>query len=249
MDIKDDAQRQASEIVKEYLDSETRIRKIKETHEAEEEAIRRKERKELDKIDHKMRDLRDEENNTRNKFSNQLENARKKRETAILPFADKIAKTACIMSLLEIAESFEPVKDINDGDVKQCEHYTNRFLEWQNYIHHDDFLKIRILIVENNKPKNKYSVMAYGRCAFTKENLIKLPYYYGGPSLNDYNNSFSIKIESGSYPSIDEAKKRSENAKKIFESTIRDVELLEQEYRIVTQKYKLSDFKKIVEKR
>jgi len=85
------------------------------------------------------------------------------------------------------------VKDlaIDDDDVKP---YRDRAKESLGYLFDDDYLKIKLYIVENEKPKNKFSLIAMGRCLFG-EHLLKLrrEYSTGVHTWHGYNIEVSIR--------------------------------------------------------
>ncbi len=64
---------------------------------------------------------------------------------------------------------------IDDDDITT---YRDKQKVNLDYIFEDEYLKIKLFIVENDKPKNKYSLIALGRTLFTEDQL-KLTYGYG----------------------------------------------------------------------
>lgn len=69
--------------------------------------------------------------------------------------------------------------EINDDDIKT---YRERYKENLGYLFEDSYLKIKLFIVESEKPKNKYALVAYGKCLFKDQfnySLLDLPYSYG----------------------------------------------------------------------
>ena len=64
---------------------------------------------------------------------------------------------------------------INDDDVQT---YHEKQKVSLGYIYEDDYFRIKLFIVENDKPMNRYSLIALGRTIFTEDQL-KLTYGYG----------------------------------------------------------------------
>jgi ribosomal protein S27E len=73
--------------------------------------------------------------------------------------------------------------DIADEDVKQNDRYKERYRENLGLVFDDPFLKVRLFVMENDKPKNKYILVLIGRCLFDNglgdRPLLKLPRDYG----------------------------------------------------------------------
>ena len=73
--------------------------------------------------------------------------------------------------------------DITDEDVKISDRYKERYRENLGLVFDDPFLKVRLFVLENDKPKNKYILVLIGRCLFDTglgdRPLLKLPRDYG----------------------------------------------------------------------
>ncbi len=73
--------------------------------------------------------------------------------------------------------------DITDEDVKISDRYKERYRENLGLVFDDPFLKVRLFVLENDKPKNKYILVLIGRCLFDtglgERPLLKLPRDYG----------------------------------------------------------------------
>jgi len=68
---------------------------------------------------------------------------------------------------------------IPDDEVSFNDYHKDYYKEALGYHMDDTYLKIKLFIVQNSKPTNKYSLIAIGKCLFYEE-LLKLPRYYGG---------------------------------------------------------------------
>jgi hypothetical protein len=112
--------------------------------------------------------------------------------------ADALAKHNA--KVLDVRTLMEPVKkverileffrldtrvpiDIADEDVKQNDRYKTRYRENLGLVFDDPFLKVRLFVMENDKPTNKYMLVLIGRCLFDTglgdRPLLKLPRDYG----------------------------------------------------------------------
>jgi hypothetical protein len=73
--------------------------------------------------------------------------------------------------------------DITDEGVKISDRYKERYRENLGLVFDDPFLKVRLFVLENDKPKNKYILVLIGRCLFDTglgdRSLLKLPRDYG----------------------------------------------------------------------
>lgn len=234
----------AKTVVEEYLKNQAEIARINTEADAAETGVKAQIKLMEDDIYRRQRELDDEKSRDNRVLTNCLTSVQNTRKQNLEPLFKQANHVKRIIAMLRIAETIQPVKDIEDGEITT---YHGEYLEWLNYAHKDDFLKIRLLITENRKPKNKYSLMAYGRCAFKADNLLMPVYSYGTPNLNDdHGGGFSVRLELGCFPSIDEIKKTvSKHSDKILKPYIAEFEALKAEYLKVTGIYKLSDFEQI----
>lgn len=73
--------------------------------------------------------------------------------------------------------------NITDEEIKPPERYRERYRENLGVVFNDPYLKIRLFILENDKPKNKYILVLIGKCLFDNgmgdRQLLKLPRDYG----------------------------------------------------------------------
>jgi len=131
---------------------------------------------------------------------------------------------------------------IDDDDVNP---YKDRAKENLGYLFDDDYLKIKLYIIENDKPKNKFSLIAIGRCLFG-ETLLDLHRGYGVP----VNTGFGCNIERGirDMPSVEELKtwQESPSAGNTFFGLKGDYEKVKAEYLDVIAKYTPQDFKELM---
>ena len=142
-----------------------------------------------------------------------------------------------IVAFLEIEDEGIGVKD------NKITNYRDRKIEPLGYIFDEEFYKIKAFIVENDKPKNKYSLEIYGKNLFRKE-LIEIPYGYGLNSSSNYE-GYNLQISLKDAPTIEELKIYLDKDKdKILEKCkISEVEETYREYLGVLQNYNIEEFK------
>jgi len=131
---------------------------------------------------------------------------------------------------------------IDDDDVKP---YRDRQKENLGYLFDDDYLKIKLFIVENDKPKNKFSLIAMGRCLFG-DDLLKLRREYAAAVNTGH--GYNIQVVIRDAPSVEELKTWQElpQAGKVFFELKGDYEKVKEEYLDVSAKYTPQDFKELM---
>lgn len=218
-----------NKLVEEYIKNGKEIQRIKgETEEKEKQALDEG-NKTIDEIYERKRLIDQEDSKARAEHTMRLEAINKKEQEERAPFDSQRDAVRRIVAFLEVQERFKPAAFINERKAREGE-----FWEWQDWIHNDDFLKIRLCIAENDKPVNIYTVRAHITSVFYNP-LIELPY---------------SSRELGSFKTVDEAKAYITKKKdRLFQDEIKAVEALKVEYQKVIAAYKLSDFEELFEYR
>lgn len=231
-------------IIEGYLKNQAEIARINAEADAAENGVKAQMKELADEIYRRQRELDEEKSRKSMIFENCLTSVKNTRKHNLEPLYEQINRVRRIIAMLRIAETFKPVQEIKEDEVKT---YREGYLEWIGYLYNDDHLKIRLLIAGNGKPKNKYSLIAYGRDAFNDTKLLDNSGVYSyGIHLNDSYNGFSVRVELGSFPEIEDAKaQKHTNKHKRLKQFIADFEALKADYLEVTAKYKLSDFEQI----
>lgn len=171
------------DIIKQYIKNHTEIVRL------------------TDKRDMAVRELNTQKQNVKGIHQEQIEKIEEKRNN-IINAIEKQKKAieqeinAKIGSLQEIKEKVYKImaylkidakKDLtlNDNDFEVHGH-GNEYSEGLGYLFNDNFLKIKLFIVENNKPKNKFSLIAVGETIFATQRIynkeitpLNLFYDYG----------------------------------------------------------------------
>lgn len=250
------------ELTKNYQESE---KKIKEISKAKARFINQR-TEEQDKIhkeiDKKIYELETQDRDQRGKIEETKEKYEKKAEAEIDEQYKAIAKVNRILYFLKVNNNIRNrIKDYHKKewlafDGKEIKAYKEREIKRLGTFYKDDYLKINLFIVENDKPKNKYSLVAVGRCFFgdtDSDRILKLPYHYG-VNLNTAGNGYSITATIRSdTPTIREQqewlnKNKSSNNFSL-NGFLQKYKAVKQEYEEVINKYSIDDFKALIKHR
>jgi DNA-directed RNA polymerase subunit RPC12/RpoP len=128
-------------------------------------------------------------------------------------------------------------------------HNREQYLEPLGYLFNDQFLVIKLFIAENEKPKNKYSLLAFGRCLFPSASdghgLLELPYSYGLPTHED--GWFSVQASIRDMPTIEELKTYlSKNKDNMIKWLTGQYGQVKQEYLSILAHYRVEDFRALL---
>lgn len=110
----------------------------------------------------------------------------------------------------------------------------------------EEFLKIRLLILENEKPVNKYSLMAYGRCLFHDEQL-RLARDYTSTCFYESGLGLQVERRLKDAPRVAELKAYAEKKRDEIAALKGDYDAVAAEYREVMASYTLEDFAPMIE--
>lgn len=128
-------------------------------------------------------------------------------------------------------------------DIKMRERYGEHpYKEDLDYFLNDTYLKVKLLIVQNEKPVNKYSLVAIGKCLFP-EYLLELPRSYGQPYYTD--GRYEIETTIRDFPTVEQAKDWLNNHKGKL-NLVAGYETVKKEYQDTIQNYKVRDFEDLV---
>lgn len=140
---------------------------------------------------------------------------------------------------------------IDDAEIeppdKDWRNNVEPYRESLGYLFDDDYLKIKIFVINNDKPKNKYSLIAVGKSLF-HDNLLDYPYSYSYyVNLNGFHNNFKILIRLQDASSIEELKVWFDKHKtKLFIEEIKKYQEVKTEYLETLRDYKTVDFQELI---
>lgn len=133
---------------------------------------------------------------------------------------------------------------INDDEVQPYRSYKDTVKENLGYIFDDAYLKIKLFMVENDKPKNKYSLIALGHCLF-HDGLLNLPHAYGVHVRTPFGCYPELVIRD--FPSVPELtnwlKLHRDN---ILAKVTGEYEQVKTEYLDIIKTYKVDDFQELL---
>ncbi len=124
----------------------------------------------------KIEALKDEQDNKVAEVRKQGEAAENVKRSEIIALNEVVHQVQRTLDFLAL----DPHKnlDISDEDIQFCNYHSNPYKENLGFYIDDTYLKVKLYIVGNKKPTNKYSVVLLGKCLFD-ENLLKLDRNYG----------------------------------------------------------------------
>jgi hypothetical protein len=188
--------------------------------------------------DKKIRELTDEKNKMiaelKTKSEKILDNFNSKKTELSIP----VNYVERIISFLKLNP--KTFLEINENDIRACRDKSIRCI---GTFFDDNWLKIKMFIVENGKPKNKYSLCAFGKCLF-KENLFILPYSYGVPT--NESESYQLRFVVKDFTSIDEAISYFNKIReKFLKEGIAVFQNIKSEFLRYREQYKIEDFEKL----
>ena len=114
-------------------------------------------------------------------------------------------------------------------------------------LYQDEFLDMRLYVVENARPKNRYTLVVKGRCAFgaplgwEPSSILELPRGY--VRMQDYGAGDNVESILAHLPSIDDAEKYvAKHSKELMRNFLEKYQAVKQEYLEAIKNYKLEDF-------
>jgi len=230
------------EIIEQYLKNEQKIQEISAAKDNFSEAKNAEiKHLEWDIYHKKIRKLEDERDQKVNLVQKQIDNHRETSDQQISRLNQVIEEVERIIYFLTLDKSRN--LEIADDSIKV---YRNRRIESLGYLYSDEFLKIKFFIVENDKPKNKYDLIACGKCLFD-DPVMKLPYSYG---LNIHSSSCNIQVEFKCAPDIETLKQHFEKRKDtLLKTEIAEYLNVKTKYLECLGTYKLSDIEPLIQYR
>jgi hypothetical protein len=139
-------------------------------------------------------------------------------------------------------------KKLDSTPLDKIKNYRDRYLEiaekWN-----DENMELHLFIAENDRPKNKYSVIVVGNSKIgssdRNDTILVLPHSYG-VDIDAWN--LDILSDVKHFPSINDAKKylKTHNIQSILKEFFVQYDIVKSEYDSVISKYTLKDFEDIL---
>jgi hypothetical protein len=156
-----------------------------------------------------------------------------------------------VLKLKRILDYLRLDKDKNltiaDDDIEFSGYHTEYYKESLGYYLDDTYLKIKLFILQNDKPTNKYGLAAAGRCLFYQE-ILNLPRHYI-PCAHVKGSSYSeLELVIRDFPTIAAAKEwLKKNRARLFPDDFMFKYLeVKTDYQQTLRDYKVSDFEEFL---
>jgi hypothetical protein len=234
----------AKEVLKEYENDKDEIEIInlrfgifKRRREREIERIRDKFSKKTERLRDRIDKIEEKENTKTRKIKERIEHKENAKKRINDKINEKVMKFERIIELLKL--KVEGDLAIGDDAVSFYSYYRERPLKWADgYLFDDKFLKIRLLVCENENRVNRYSIVAIGKTVFHKY-LGNNLYQYGTDLKTD---NLQLVIVVKNFPTTEIAEKWMERRKKhILSDIIYTYDKLKAEYMKIIKKYRDND--------
>lgn len=186
----------------------------------------------------KIREIEEERDNAIRALEATRDKAIGEKDQEITAQRSVIQQVERILEILRVRETES--LDISEDEVTT----RDGTVESLGYLLDDEYLKIKLFIITNSKPKNKYSLIAVGRSIFG-EPLVKYPYDYGVDLLYAPRR-FSILRTLNDAPTPEVLKDWLKKRKDLAAATVGEYQRLKQEYVTTKQQYKTDDFKELI---
>lgn len=235
--------RSKQQLVKQYLENEQKIKKIQEQQQERKKQAQQKVRQVENKYYDKAKAIKKVRDDEIALIWEQEDSKTKEEEQKRFDLSKVIAKVDRIIAFLKLQTKLKQ-KDltIKDEDVKA---YHDRHIESLGYFFDDTYLKIKLFIAENDKPKNKYSLIALGKCLF--EGFMNLREYRSyGADVQYHGNNITVVIKEG--PDITELKLYLERRrKKLLIDLLETYKQVKEQYESVLAEHEIGDFEPLIE--
>lgn len=227
----------AQGIIERHNNNKQSIIKIQEDRDSKMGSLKIVLRKKQDELYEREKELRNDKYRVDREFDDASNEIDTDVSSKCKPLYQEIIDTKRLIRLLELSINLSPV---DWGTVKT---YRDREFIMSDVIHSDTCLKLRYVIVRNNKPVNKYDICVVGNCLFDTD-LMELPYSYG---LDIDTTGLNIRTYIKSVKSIEYAEKYIERNPIKYQEIISTVSNLEKELQEAMEKFTIDDFSEIIE--
>jgi len=230
---------EVAELVKQYKANEAEIDRLSKMQAEEGERYEAEAMKIHDWYWRKTRALEDKKDNAVDAIQKERKRLSDVVSTRIETLHQPIKQLKRILTFLRMETKELTIDDekLKQKDVSWRENY----FEPLGCLIDDDFLKVRLYILDNSRPKNKFTLAAVGICGFP-ESIIKWPSEYV-PDFNTWQVPHNIEMRLNVAASVKELKsflnKRREHLISVIKQNYDEVKA---EYLEVISTFKLEDF-------
>lgn len=231
----------ARELIEQYRKNKVEIARLASWSEQEQENYSTRDNEILGFYNTKMRKLDDRRDNEISSNEKEWAQFREVMDERVQILSEPLKKVRRIINFLECAAEREDIT-IDDEKLKPTRGYQD-FFEPLGFLIDDEFLKVKLFIFENRRPKNKYTLAAIGKCAFP-ESLTEWRKHYG----NDFS-TYQIgraEVEETLFvaPTVEAIKERLEKDRDRYVTRCKqNYDDVKTEYLETSENYSLEDFR------
>lgn len=192
-----------------------------------------------------IHELDKQKNRENDKLQEDIDSAEKETSQKIEKLSEAKTTLDRVLYFLKIEN-----KKLDSSSLNEIKNYHDKHLEtaqtWS-----DECMELRLLIAENDRPKNKYSIIIAGKSKIGShdrdDSILVLPYSYG-THINAWH--LDILTDVKHFTSINDAKKylKTYDIQSILKDFFVRYNAVKTEYDSVISKYTLSDFEQIINK-
>lgn len=230
-------------LISTYKKNQHLISKLRNTQHKINEDVKKKRNKIYHEYDDKITALEKQRDKVYDSLDKELEKidhkTEKKISTLYTPIND-VKRIIYFLNQKELQLDFDASKTTNRyGYLELLGKYT------------DEHLKLACYVAENDRPKNKYSLVIVGMCRFgdhSESKILKLPYDYGCNLSHSEIQWFDIAKIIKHFSSIESTKKyfESHNIVQMLNSFLAEYHTVLEQYQEAISVYKISDFAEIL---
>jgi len=238
---------EAKQLIKEYRINKGKILNLSGNLENFESLKKRQINLNEDKFDKQITKIKSEKDNKLNRLEREIESKKKEIKSEQEKLIDSLENVDRIVNLLKLQETYKKEKkdlDINDKDI------TNKGeIKSLGYLINDDFLKIKVFLVENDeyrKKVNRFCLEVYGNSLFSKILGEKFGISNYGLQSSESGKYHHITQHLKDFKTKEEAKKYFIDKKdRILKGLIDFYKEIKEEYLKVISTYRLSEFNEL----
>lgn len=239
-------------IIGEYIKADRKITKLTSERDTQTTKIENKTSQIENRYNKQIGELKEKRDQEVSELTGQKNQIKEEVKKKVEELYRTIEKTHRIIALLKT----DTTKDItiNDENIHpRCGWCNDEYFEPLGYIFDDDFLKVKLYIASNDRPKNKYSLIAVGKTHFRKISVYgrniqlypRMDYYCSEINTDGY---FDIEQSIKHLPNVDDLKEYLKTHRDMVLTIVKqNYDALKKEYLDVVKKYNLKDFDNLLE--
>ena len=235
----------AGAMITQYNKNKKEITSLEQTQ----ETLEKEKREQINEITMRynttIHELDKQKNRENDKLQEDIDSAEKETSQKIEKLSEAKTTLDKVLYFLKIEN-----KKLDSSSLNEIKNYHDKHLE-TSQTWSDECMELRLLIAENDRPKNKYSIIIAGKSKIgshdRNDSILVLPYSYG-VHINAWH--LDILTDVKHFTSISDAKKylKTHDIQSILKDFFAQYGIVKSEYESVISKYTLSDFEQIINK-